>query len=286
MKNINQENLIKNLNELNTRPDRAWQERTLARLQILEKDSVTNSSETRNNFHSLFNFLFINTMELKKVLATTALVFVGGTVLTTVTIFAAQGSKPGDPLYGFDKTIENIQRTVTIGGSAKSDFEVKVLNERLDELTSLDSDNSEHVAEALKETQEQQEAAEKEIAETEKNGEKVDPKTKEELQSYQQELQLYLLKLQTKLANIEQSGSNPKDIVELQEKITKVEDLISSGVTIKPSEVEDRPEVKESPEPTEKPEPTKVTEHKTGTSPSVKPTEKPEPTEQENKSGN
>lgn len=102
---------------------------------------------------SKFSFLYI--MGSGSKILTVVIVAAGGLLLLAGGAWAADSSKPGDMLYGVDLAVESVQRVVTFGDVAKADFEIDVLDERMEELTELDEEGEE-VGEALDEVADQQ----------------------------------------------------------------------------------------------------------------------------------
>jgi hypothetical protein len=68
-------------------------------------------------------------MEIKRILATTALGFVSVGVISTATVFASQSAKPGEVLYPVKQAIESIQKPEP--------------TKEVEESDSVDTDNSE-----------------------------------------------------------------------------------------------------------------------------------------------
>lgn len=79
------------------------------------------------------------------------LLFAGGG-----TIYAADASAPGDPLFGVDKAIENVQRSLTTDPVSEADLELDILDERMEELE--EAEGAVEEAEGTEDTEDDQEA--------------------------------------------------------------------------------------------------------------------------------
>lgn len=202
MKKITDSKVIKILNGFDLKPDQSWIIKTRDRLGTIKNNMVSTNTISRNIFNNLAD---VFTIRIKKILATTTLVFIGIGAITTVTVMAAQNSRPGDPLYGLEKSFENVQRVFTQGTDAKANLEVELLHERIDELNELKSDNSDKESEALEETLEQQDRVEKELEDENEDEESV-----KEYGEYEKQLQGYLTELP------KTGDSNREDVEEVK----------------------------------------------------------------------
>lgn len=72
------------------------------------------------------------------IIAAVSAVFIGG----TATVFAADGSKPGDALYSIDLASESVREVFIFGDEAKTKFKFAQATERLEELEALRNDNA------------------------------------------------------------------------------------------------------------------------------------------------
>ncbi|MEI7580145.1 MAG: hypothetical protein WCJ58_09050 [bacterium] len=280
MINITENKIKSEIKSITEKPGKDWQDRTAFRLALLQeqqknKNSVTESQLERNSFYNLFNFIKTNPMQIKKVFITSAVTLVGLGVLTSGTVFAAENSKPGDSLFGLEKSIENVQRSFTFSQSAKTKLEAEILKERIAELKSTDSESVKE-SDALKEVVEQEDRVETEV-EKDKKDNKVDQKTEDSIAEAKAELEAYLLKLQIKLAKA-QAENNAEQVKELAAKIVEIQQAILNPNETKEVEDnnQDNPEPSELETPEVENEQDDVSEKLFETTKKVEPTEKPE----------
>lgn len=164
------------LNVLRTRPDNAWVEKTrislgkYISLQV-QVENVTDSNSSRIPVRS-FNFLFNTNMGKQAKLALSVLasmiLLIGGSFATAT---AANASVPGDLLYGIDRAYEDIQRALKTSPESKAEFEIYLLEERAQELSALEENDSEPdlIEEAVDNITEQEENVQTRLRDSEDN---------------------------------------------------------------------------------------------------------------------
>jgi hypothetical protein len=101
---------------------------------------------------------------------TIVLVAAGGLLLFAGGAWAADSSKPGDILFGLDQALESIQRATKFGEVAKADFEIGVLDERMEELEILERQGK-GIDKALDEVADQQTKLYEQVRKMEENNE-------------------------------------------------------------------------------------------------------------------
>ena len=75
----------------------------------------------------------------------------------TGTVYASDSATPGDLLFGVDTAVESVQRALTNDPVAKTELELEIMDERLEELAVLAEENKEDgIATALEEIESQQ----------------------------------------------------------------------------------------------------------------------------------
>ncbi len=137
---MKEQELITKLKQIKPLPRKAWQERTLAILESLP-ENVTAHGINRTSSNSLFYFLnktIVNVKVTTGVVIATAVILISGSM---VTVYASESAKPGDLLFPIDLLVENVQRSFISEPVAKAEFEIKVLDERVQELKTLSSTN-------------------------------------------------------------------------------------------------------------------------------------------------
>jgi len=150
---MNEEQLIKQLNRINPKPSKDWQERVIKHFD----NFVTPEPKLRNSFSNIFNFLKLSNMSPKLKAIISVITVVATLGAGTGTIYASDSANPGDFLYGLDKTVESIQRTFTSDPVKKTELELAIMDERVLELKKLsEDDNSEAVSELISEVEAQQ----------------------------------------------------------------------------------------------------------------------------------
>jgi hypothetical protein len=128
-----EDRIIEQLNKFKPEPSKEWQDRTLNRLKYFSE----NETETKNPRKGFSNFISFIIFRMKnknvKVLIASALVFLlvagsGGAVM------ASNSSVPGDLLYPLDLSLEQFQRNLITDPIQKSEYELQILEERMQEL--------------------------------------------------------------------------------------------------------------------------------------------------------
>jgi len=237
MKQMTDDKLIKTIKALKVKPDKAWQEVTLKKLQVISGSDVTASNNSRNQGRELFNFLFFFKMQAKyKLLVYAATTIVAVTVLGGVTVYAANNSAPGDFFFGLDKGIENVERSLITDPTKKLEYELARLQERLQEL------------ERSNETNEYQEQYNR-VTELENEQESEDQQLQNDAQFQEMLAQLLQLKQQKENTADEQTKQELERLIEQlqnrleirKEQLEGSDDLDVSG-TPEPSGVEDQNE--------------------------------------------
>jgi len=95
-------------------------------------------------------------------------------------VYASNSAKPGDINYPLDKAGEDFQRLFTFDPVEEVELELDVLQERIDELKELDSENSDFLENAANEVNQQQTQVQSEYQAMEENS-KVDSGKKERI---------------------------------------------------------------------------------------------------------
>ncbi len=81
-------------------------------------------------------------------------------------VSACDASNPGDILYPIDLSVENFQRNFISDSVQKAEFEIEVMDERVQELETISNNNdSELVSNALKEVEKQENRLQKKLQE-------------------------------------------------------------------------------------------------------------------------
>lgn len=127
---MEEKEILNKLREFNVKPTKQWQEETLEKLNI----SVTKSVDIRNSNTNLLKFLNLSNMNMKfKAIVSIATVVVTFTALGALA-YASDPAQPGDPLFEVDKAMEQIRRTLTINPLDRAEYEMRVMDERMEEL--------------------------------------------------------------------------------------------------------------------------------------------------------
>lgn len=150
---MEEKEIIEKLNSFKPKPSTQWQEDTLDKLNT----AVTKSLDIRNsntNLSNLFNSLIMKTkFKVVVTIVTIAIVFaaLGGVA------YASNSAMPGDPLFGVDKAMEQIRRVLTVDPLQKSEFEMRVMDERMEELKQMSyEENANGMSNGIKEVEAQQ----------------------------------------------------------------------------------------------------------------------------------
>lgn len=93
--------------------------------------------------------------------------------LSGATAYAADQSVPGDPLYGLDKAMESISRKLKFSDDAKAEYELNIMQERVQEMKKLhdNGEDPEKLQLAVQEMLQQQEQAKERVRTMEENTE-------------------------------------------------------------------------------------------------------------------
>ena len=150
---MEEKEIIEKLNSFKPKPSTQWQEDTLDKLNT----AVTKSLDIRNsntNLSNLFNSLIMKTKF--KAVVTIATIAVAFIALSGVA-YASNSAMPGDPLFGVDKAMEQIRRVLTVDPLQKSEFEMRVMDERMEELKQMSyEENANGMSNGIKEVEAQQ----------------------------------------------------------------------------------------------------------------------------------
>lgn len=179
MKEITESQLKKDLRELPSRADGEWFERTMHNLEVyaMVEEGVTEGPESR--IHPML-YKFYTSLQMSsgtKIIAVVLASVAGLLLLGGGVAMAADPAKPGDALYGVDLAVESVQRSLKFGDAAKADFEIDVLDERMEELAELDEEEGD-LGDALEEVDEQQDRLYTQVRKMEENND-VDEGEKE-----------------------------------------------------------------------------------------------------------
>lgn len=223
--------IIENLKNLKFKPREKWVSETRDYLENsikidaeklnAENSNVTESENLRIS-ERVFKLSNLFNMFKKAKFALTALVAVGAVIVGgVVTVSAANAAVPGDTLYGVDRSVEGIQRSLKLNPLAKAEYEVDLMEERALELSELEESDaeSELIEEAVGDLEEQEESAKERIRDAEDNETSEDgelERVRERLETHQEEALKLMQKLQEKYAEKEEHKNG-----ELDEKIQK-----------------------------------------------------------------
>ncbi len=162
-----------------------------------------------------------------KTVAVVALAVVMLTALAgTGVVYAADAAMPGDFLYGVDKGVEDLQRSLTSDPVAKSELEISIMDERVAELDQLSkSGNSEAVGECIKEVEAQQERLQNQLAEMNqlRTQEKVQTEEQQKvMEKLESKIQENTDKMSGAQGNLQSNGDakNSESLNKLQNKYT------------------------------------------------------------------
>ncbi|KKR05809.1 MAG: hypothetical protein UT34_C0002G0316 [candidate division WS6 bacterium GW2011_GWF2_39_15] len=157
-----------------------------------------------------------------------ALLGVGGTAV------ASNSAVPGDFLYPVDTLVENVQRSLIFDAVNESEFELKVLDERVEELKKLSVDGEvEDIDDATKALEQQQLRIQERVQEMNQLREKNELKGEDQLKVMEQ-LKSYVSEHQSTLnqikSDLEDSGNSDagKSVSDIQ---TSYEDDFSTEVS-------------------------------------------------------
>jgi hypothetical protein len=243
---ITEENLIKTLKKLDTKPSNGWANRVVQKIRN-DNFHVTKDIEQRNTFSSLFYFLSYFYMSPRyKLFVTLGIVFV---LLVTSggVAYASDDAVPGDLLYPVDKAVESLNRVIISDPIAKAEFEVELLDERVAELEDLSEvSNGEVVGDANEEV----EAQKNRVRERLEVLAELSVQNKLNTQEQQQLMQEVQNKLQVHEESMNQIKSNleNKGDVDNSQKLTEIKNQYSEeiGVEINKYESESGVQLNES----------------------------------------
>jgi len=150
---MEEKEIIENLNRFKPSPSKKWQEDTLDKLN----STVTESLDIRNSNTNLSNLLNSLMMKTKfKAIVTIATIAIALTTLSGVA-YASNSAMPGDPLFGVDKAMEQLRRVLTINPLHESEFEMMVMDERMEELKQVSYEqNATGISNGIQEVEAQQ----------------------------------------------------------------------------------------------------------------------------------
>jgi hypothetical protein len=146
-------------------------------------------------------------------------------------VYAADASMPGDFLYGVDKGVEDIQRSLTSDPVASSELELAIMDERIAELDQLSqSGNSEAVGDCIREIEQQQDRLQDQLQEMNqlRTQEKIQT---EEQQKVMEKLESKIQENADKMSGAQNSlqskgdSSNSENLQQVQNKYTDELDI-------------------------------------------------------------
>ncbi len=150
---MDESEILKKLSEFKSKPSKRWQEETLEKLNT----TVTNSLDIRNsnmNLNNLNNSLNMN-KKFRPIVALATLILTFA-VLGGVA-YASDSAMPGEPLFGVDKAMEQIRRTLTLNPLDRAEYEMKVMDERMEELKQMSYEqNAMGISNGIEEVEAQQ----------------------------------------------------------------------------------------------------------------------------------
>lgn len=211
---MNEKETVKMLSKIKPMPTKLWQDKVLHDFDML----VTSKQNLRNSFVSIFYFFKLPNMNTKT--KGIAILLTGVVLLTSGTgaVYAADTSNPGDIFYGLDKAIENVQRNITSNSVKSSEFELKIMDERLLELEEVgDWEDSESVSLCLTEVEAQRLRVQERLKEMDQL--RIENKLENEDQ------QKVLQKLQEKVLLHDRTMNEVEDTLETKGNVTNSESL-------------------------------------------------------------
>lgn len=150
---MNEDQIKQLLRLIKPSPSDTWQKLTLSEI----KTSVTTNQIKRNSLRDIYNLIKLPYMSKKfKIIISivSVLVILGA---GTGTSYASNSAVPGDFLYGLDKLTESVQRSFISDPIKETEFEMKVMDERISELEKLSiENNSELISKSISEIESQQ----------------------------------------------------------------------------------------------------------------------------------
>jgi hypothetical protein len=149
---MEEKEIVEKLSKFDIKPTKQWQEQTLEKLDTV----VTNSIDNRNSNLTLSNLFNSINMNIKtRAILTIATVGIVFAALGTVA-YASNSATPNDPLFGVDKAIEQMRRTFMLYPLDKAEYEMKVMDERIEELKQMSyEENAQGISEGIKEVEAQ-----------------------------------------------------------------------------------------------------------------------------------
>ncbi|MFC1633022.1 DUF5667 domain-containing protein [Patescibacteria group bacterium] len=147
-------------------------------------------------------------------------VLVGGFFMTAS---QADAAVPGDGLYGFDRAYESVQRFFT-SSTNKPEFEMDILDERVDELNQLKASNADlsDIEKSIKNVTDQDDRTAKRVREAEDNTTSDDgtlERIRERLETHQEESLKLMEQVQTKLQTQEKTMTQTEEQIQQQNRI-------------------------------------------------------------------
>ncbi len=138
---MKEKDLIKALKGFKPLPSEDLQRRFDRALETVE-GPVTKSHHSRihvSDLYKMFSYMYMNT----KLIATVSVAALAVLALGGGAAFAANPAIPGDMLFPVDKVAESVRRAFTFGADNKAQFEIAVMDERIEELETQDERGTE-----------------------------------------------------------------------------------------------------------------------------------------------
>ncbi len=215
---MNKEKIIKNLNNLDFKPSEEWHNQTFKLLETYSQSNVTKNNLSRNSILRVFKLLFNKNMSGTAIALLVTLLVAGGSAGTAV---AANASGPGDTLYPLDQKLEDIRRSTIKDDEKLSKFEMKLLEERVDELKKMQQKGKdENISQGTKELLKQQERVRETVRNMENNPKIGEQKKKEVSERYEKVNQDNSDEL-NEIKEVYQKGNNDKFASEITDTVKK-----------------------------------------------------------------
>ena len=151
---MEEKDLERQFKNINPKPSKQWQEKTLNHLNSVVTDSLDNRN-SNTNLNNFFNSITMNTKF--KAIVTVVTVFTTFAIASGV-VYASNSAAPGEMLFPVDKAVEQVRRTLTVNPLDRAGYEMEVMDERVLELKKMsEGEDSLGVSKAISEVEAQQE---------------------------------------------------------------------------------------------------------------------------------
>lgn len=201
--------------------DPAARERILARVLQEFRQVTQATSEGRTRYVPMQHAFRQQPSLLFKTVAAALVLALG--IGTTV---AAEGARPGDPLYRWERGVEQVRLGMTVGGEARAKFEATIAEEREQELQELKNEKSKSAPAAEQETTKALEEAIETVTEVqqkqEQKGNERAAETLHKVQERLKELQKRHRESSSRLNEDERSSGLTEAIAKVMGKIAEV----------------------------------------------------------------